>query len=145
VDNAGPVLPDAAAASETIKAWAASQPRFAELLGTGVPVVRALTRWGFEFLAANQSSEAVAAFGSALALIPGDHVLWANYGMALKQADSTSEAAACLERSVALLRFQPETWLMLGWSEENWAIWPARRRHIGSRWNRNRSRASPGN
>jgi len=114
VDNAGPVLPDAAAASETIKAWAASQPRFAELLGTGVPVVRALTRWGFEFLAANQSSEAVAAFGSALALIPGDPVLWANYGMALKQADSTSEAAACLERSVALLRFQPETWLMLG-------------------------------
>ncbi len=114
MDAANPIAPDAAIAAEAIKGWTQSQPRFAELLKAGVPVVKALTRWGFEFLKANQPSEAVAAFGSALALTPGDPVLWANYGMALSQADSTSEAAACLQQSVALLRQQPETWLMLG-------------------------------
>jgi len=40
--------------------------------------------------------------------------LWANYGIALSQGNSSDDAAACLEYSVTLSRHQPNTWLMLG-------------------------------
>ena len=109
-----PILPDAGAVSEAIKGWAATQPRFALLLKSGVPAVQALTRWGLELLRANQITEAMPVLRSALALAPGDPILWANYGIALSQGNFLGEAAASLEHSVALSHHQPDTWLMLG-------------------------------
>jgi predicted TPR repeat methyltransferase len=109
-----PTLPDAEAVSQTVKEWTATQPGLAKLLQAGVPVNRALPRWGLDLLRAHQIPEATAALRAALSLAPADPVLWANYGMALAQGNSSSEAAACLEYSVTLLRHQPVTWLMLG-------------------------------
>lgn len=99
--------------SENIKGWAATESGFARFLRAGIPPVQALTRWALELLRTNQIPEAVAALSSALALTPADPVLWANYGVALSQG-SSSEAAACLEYSLALARHQPDTWLILG-------------------------------
>ena len=109
-----PILPDATAVSETVKQWAATRPGLARLIAAGVPLVRALPRWGLELLRANRIREATDVLRAALSLAPDDPVLWANYGMALGQGNASRESLACLEYSVALLRQQPATWLMLG-------------------------------
>ena len=109
-----PALPDARSVAEFIKAWATTNPRLAELLGTGTPTPRALTHWSLELLRANRVKEAVEVLRAALALTPGDPMLWANYGTALNQENLPGEAAACLEYSLALSRRQPHTWLLLG-------------------------------
>ena len=114
MEEAKPSLPDARAASETIKGWAATEPRFAGLLQAGVPEIQALTRWSLELLRANRIQEAISVLRSALARAPYDPILWANYGIALGQAEHSGEASACLEHSVSLSRRQPDTWLMLG-------------------------------
>ena len=114
VESTKPTLPDAQAVSEAVKEWASTKPGFARLLTAGVPVARALPRWGLELLRANQIPEATAALRAALTLSPTDAVLWGNYGMALAQGNAPAEAAASLEYSVNLLRHQPATWLMLG-------------------------------
>lgn len=114
MESTKPTLPDAQAVSEAVKEWASSKPAFARLLNAGVPVERALPRWGLHLLRANQIPEATAALRAALALAPTDAVLWANYGMALAQGNASGESAASLEYSVNLLRQQPSTWLMLG-------------------------------
>jgi predicted TPR repeat methyltransferase len=107
-------LPEAEAVSQSIKDWAAAQPRFARLLKAGMSADQALSRWGLDLLQANQISEATVAFLAALALAPADPLLWANCGLALARADSPAESAACLEYSVTLLPQQPSAWLMLG-------------------------------
>ena len=109
-----PQLPDPGAVSEHIKGWAATEPGFARFLNARVPVVEALTRWALELLRANQLPMAISVLRSALALTPADPVLWANYGIALSQVNSSDKAAACLEYSVVLSRHQPNTWLTLG-------------------------------
>jgi predicted TPR repeat methyltransferase len=114
MEEAKPSLPDAGAASETIKGWAATEPRFAALLKAGVPEVQALTRWALELLRTNRITEAISVLRSALAQAPDDPILWSNYGIALSQANHSDEASACLEHSVALSQHQPDTWLMLG-------------------------------
>jgi predicted TPR repeat methyltransferase len=114
VEASKPTLPDDEAVSRSVKEWTATRPGFARLLKAGVPVNRALPRWGLELLRANQIPEAIAALRAAVSLAPADPVLWANYGMALAKGNSSDEAAVCLEYSVTLLRHQPVTWLMLG-------------------------------
>ncbi len=107
-------LPDAQVVAESVKAWAATVPRFAGLLATGTPTASALTRWSQELLRENRTADAIVVLRAALALKPGDPALWTNYGAALNHENSPSEAAACLEHSLALSRQQPDTWLLLG-------------------------------
>lgn len=109
-----PQLPASGEVSENIKRWAATRPRFARFLKAKAPVVEALTRWALQLLKANQLPLAISVLRSALALKPGDPVLWANYGIALSQENSLDEAAACLEFSLLLSRDQPAKWLILG-------------------------------
>ncbi len=100
--------------TDSIKTWATTDPRFAALIGAGLPAAQALSRWSVELLQGNRTADAVAALRAALVLTPGDAVLWTNYGAALNQENLPAEAAACLERSLALRRAQPDTWLLLG-------------------------------
>jgi predicted TPR repeat methyltransferase len=109
-----PPLPDARTVTDSIKTWATKNPRFAALIGAGTPVVQALTRWSMELLRANQMADAALVLRAALALSPGDAMLWTNYGVALNQENLPADAAVCLERSLELQRLQPDTWLLLG-------------------------------
>src|ERR1700733_5101490 len=114
VNTSRPTLPNLETVSKTIEGWATTQPVFSALRQAGLPTVQALARWALELLKANQFPDAITVLRCALALAPGDPVLWANYGIALSQGDLPSEASACLEYSVALSRQQPYIWLMLG-------------------------------
>ncbi len=80
-----PALPDARAVTDSIKSWATTDPRFGALINGGVPVVQALTRWSMELLRANRMADAALVLRAALALAPGDAMLWTNYGVALNQ------------------------------------------------------------
>lgn len=113
-----PQLPDPDAVPEHIKEWAATHPRFARFLNARVPAAEALARWAQQLLRAKRIPLAISVLRSALALTPGDPVLWANYGIALCQSNSPEEAIACLEYSVALSRQQPSTGLLLGLSRK---------------------------
>jgi predicted TPR repeat methyltransferase len=84
------------------------------MLTQGVPVAEALARLGLLFFQEQNIPEAVAAFRWAVALAPGNAVMWTNYGTALDCAGAFGDAAACLAYSLELSRRQPETWLLLG-------------------------------
>jgi predicted TPR repeat methyltransferase len=109
-----PELPDAQQALTIIDKLARGNAGFAALLARGAPAGDALARFGLEFFGRGQFAEAGAAFRWALALAPGDAVLWTNYGTALDRTGSFAEAAACLERSLELAPQQPDTWVLLG-------------------------------
>jgi predicted TPR repeat methyltransferase/Tfp pilus assembly protein PilF len=114
METAKPALPFQGEACASINGWTATRPRFAALLGTGLPAAHALSRWALELLRANEIPDAIAVLRAALSLAPGDPVLWTNYGIALGQSNAPEQEAACLEYSLVLLREQPDTWLMLG-------------------------------
>lgn len=109
-----PELPDAPQALTTVDKLARGNDGFAALLARGAPAGDALAQFGLELFGREQFAEAAAAFRWALALAPGDAVLWTNYGTALDRAGSFVEAAACLERSLELAPQQPDSWLLLG-------------------------------
>ncbi len=101
-------------ASESIRAWAVSDPELAGLLASGLTMVQATARWGLKLLKTNRSTDAVTVFRAAVALLPSDPTLWLNLGVALDRTESPSEAAACLERALSLSHDQPDTWTLLG-------------------------------
>lgn len=108
------ILPDAVAVGEAVKGWTATQPPFALLLKSGVPLVRALTGWGLDLLRTQRINEGIEVLRAAVALAPRDPIMWANYGIALGEGKFAGEAAASLQYSLKLLPQQPTTWLMLG-------------------------------
>ncbi len=114
VTMATPALPDTGAVAASVKDWAAGNPRFAALLASGLPTVKALSRWSTELLRASQTADALVVLRSALALTPNDPLLWTNYGALLNQQNSPGESVACLEHSLTLLQRQPDTWVLLG-------------------------------
>ncbi len=95
------------------------------MVRAGVPLVKALSRWGQQLLAEQRIVEASEAFRSALALAPDDALLWTNFGIALDQSGSLGDAALCLERSLTLTRQQPDAWLLLGVVKTKLADLPA--------------------
>jgi predicted TPR repeat methyltransferase len=109
-----PALPDAQAVTNSVQSWADANPRLAALLAQGTPTGLALTRWSMELLRSNRVPDAIVVMRAALALNPGEPLLWTNYGAALNQQNLTADAAACLQHSVGLSRRQPDTWLLLG-------------------------------
>jgi predicted TPR repeat methyltransferase len=109
-----PALPDAGEVLASVKAIASENPSFAALLARGAAHSDALAHLALQFFQQQRFPEAAAMFRSAVALAPGNPVLWTNYGTALDRAGSFAEAAACLEHSLGLSGGQPDTWLLLG-------------------------------
>lgn len=107
-------LVDPRAASESVRAWAASDVELARLLASGLTVAQATSHWGIALLKTNRVADAVTAFRAAASLSPTDPAIWLNLGVALDRAASPSEAAACLERALQLSPNQPDAWTLLG-------------------------------
>lgn len=107
-------LPDAETVSASIAIWRARNPALAVLLATGVPAPKALTRAGLQRQDEGGLAEAIEFFRAAVALNPGDSILWLNYGSALDRAGEPAAAIACLERSLELNPRRADTWVLLG-------------------------------
>ncbi len=109
-----PDLPDPQAAREAVRAWATSEAHLGALLLRGLPTVDAVQRWGVQLLKEGRASDAATAFRAAAALAPNDANPLTNLGVALDRTGSPAHAAFYLERSVAMAKAQPHTWLLLG-------------------------------
>jgi predicted TPR repeat methyltransferase len=97
-----------------VREWAAQEPAEVGTLKVGIPTAQSLTRRGVQLLRENDTSGALAAFRSAVALDPDNAALWDNCGLAMSRMNLLAEAAACLERSVTLAPARSDSWLMLG-------------------------------
>jgi len=113
-----PALPEARAASESVRAWAAADPALAAMLAGGLGEARAALRWGMELLRGGRVADAVTALTAAAALAPDQAVVWTSLGVALARTGADAGSVACLSRSVELERKQPDAWLLLGMGKE---------------------------
>src|ERR1700722_6819457 len=86
MDLKPPKLPEPRSVYASVEIWSSANPRLASLLGSGMPMRRALSQFGFELLRELPSADAVALLNAAVALAPGDPLMWTNYGAALDQS-----------------------------------------------------------
>jgi predicted TPR repeat methyltransferase len=113
-----PELPEARAASESVRAWAESDAGLAAMLASGMGEARAALRWGTELLRGGRASDAVTVLRAAAALEPELAAVWTSLGVALARTGDDAKSVACLARSVEIERRQPEPWLLLGLGRE---------------------------
>jgi len=127
-----------------IRRWQADDPAFAGSIRDGVPVEQALGNLGVRLCLADRLGEAIDVLSAGLSLAPDHLPLINSIAVALERSGDSQAAERQVERSLALLPGQPDSWIFLGTFGRSGAICPVRLPLIARRLNWMRSRPSAG-
>jgi predicted TPR repeat methyltransferase len=97
-----------------IRRWQADDPAFAGSIRDGVPVEQALGNLGVRLCLADRLGESIDVLSAGLSLAPDHLPLINSIAVALERSGDSQAAERQVERSLALLPGQPDSWIFLG-------------------------------
>jgi predicted TPR repeat methyltransferase len=109
-----PGFPGLAEIAAIVRRWEADDALFCKALESGILPAQALGSLGVRLCLENRNTDAAEVLHAAVALSPDNIEPLNNLAVAMERCDRTEDAIRVVERSLAILTSQPDSWIFLG-------------------------------